>query len=113
MRNSFFHSDLFFCGSLSARAARFGFFRLSNESPLSTRGRPVKYLLIASRMTPAVPDEIRVRTVRVCALVTALCRTCRLKPVKCRPGIHPGVTMLIKKITPDPVHVLSGGEEFF
>jgi hypothetical protein len=112
MRHSFFHSDLFFCGSLFALAARFGFFRLSSNPPL-TRGRPGKGLLIASRMTPAVPDEIRVRTVRVCALVTALCRTCRLKPVKCRPGIHPGVTMLIKKITPDPVHVLSGGEEFF
>jgi len=62
-------------------------------------------------MSQVMPDKISIRTVRNRAVVTAVCRTLRSKPVEYRPGIHPEITFPMTKISPDPVKILSGHEE--
>jgi len=58
-----------------------------------------------------MPDKIRIRTVRIHAGMTALCRTPGPIQGESRPGISRVESLQMRKIVPDLIQAFSGHEE--
>jgi hypothetical protein len=68
-------------------------------------------LLITPWIVPVKPDKIRIGAVRICAVMTALCRAQAPVLAEYYPYIPLAATFQVTKIAPDNLQVFPGHEE--
>jgi len=69
--------------------------------------------LVKSRMTPVLPDEFRIITGRIRAVVTATGGAHRPVPVEYREGTCPAIVHPVTKRSPDLIGIIPGHTEAF